>query len=55
MPIRFRQDLCFLQIVRAEEDGRVVRPPHFRMKSVHLELGPRVEPGRRLIEKQQYR
>ena len=43
------------EVVRAEEDRRVVLRPHLPDELLHLELRPRVETGRRLVEQQQDR
>src|SRR5207245_8657632 len=49
-----RQDLRLTQVVRAEEDRRVVRRPDVPDEVLHLELGPRIEPRRRLVEQEQH-
>jgi hypothetical protein len=52
-PGAVRQRLGFIQIVGAQEDGRVVRAADLADEVLHLELGARIEPGRRLVEEQE--
>jgi hypothetical protein len=47
------QDLGLSEVVRAEEDRRIVRGPDFADEVLDLELRARVEPRRRLVEQQQ--
>src|SRR4029453_16321736 len=43
------------QVVRAEQDGRVMLGAHLADELLHLLLGARVEAGRRLVQQQQDR
>src|SRR6266516_4720550 len=52
-PVGERLRLC--QVVRAEEDGRVVLGPHLANELLHLLLRARVQPRGRLVEQKQDR
>ena len=54
-PDPLRQRLRLGEVVRAEQNGRVVRRPDLADELLHLELRARVEPGRRLVEQEQHR
>src|SRR6266480_5637070 len=50
-----REHLGLSEVVRAEQDRRVVGRPHVANEVLHLELRARIEPGRRLVEQEQDR
>src|SRR5262245_65916846 len=46
--------VCLGHVVRTEQDRRVVYVSDLPDELLDLELGARVEPGRRLVEQEQY-
>ncbi len=47
------ENLRFAQVVRAEQDRRVVRSPDLADEVLNLELRPWIEAGRRLVQEEQ--